>query len=271
MKHQITKLIAFLFGNQIGQSLLQKNVDWSHYFMGIGAGSDVTSSGESVLVQKLRQRYRERDARLCVFDVGANKGQFLRLMQTGLPGIPVIFHVFEPAKVAFQVLQKNIQNLPHIYLNNIGLGKTSGQAELYYNKPGSGLASLSKRRLEHLDIHFDLVETIQMTTLDEYCAQHAVKQIDLLKLDVEGYEFAVLQGGAETFRAGKVWALTFEFGGSNIDSRTYFQDFWYLLHDYGMKSFFRITPSGYLSPIREYCEIHEQFRTTNYLILRESQ
>ncbi len=239
--------------------------------MGIGAGSNVTSSGESVLIQKLRQRYQETGAPLCVFDVGANKGQFLSLMQSGLQGVPFVFHAFEPGKTAFQILQQNTQGSSGIRLNNVGLGRKSEQAELYFNKPGSSLASLSKRRLEHLDIHFELAETIQLTTLDEYCAQHAIKQIDLLKLDVEGHEFAVLQGGAETFRAGKVWALTFEFGGSNIDSRTYFQDFWYLLQDYGMKQFLRITPSGYLARIKEYREIDEQFRTTNYLVLRESQ
>jgi hypothetical protein len=64
--------------------------------------------------------------------------------------------------------------------------------------------------------------------------------------------------------------LTFEFGGCNIDSRTYFQDFWYLLQDYGLRYFYRITPMGLLVYLPQYDEIDEQFRTTNYLVCRES-
>jgi hypothetical protein len=58
--------------------------------------------------------------------------------------------------------------------------------------------------------------------------------------------------------------VTFEFGGCNIDTRTYFQDFWYF---FSKASFdmYRITPSGYLHPLKAYSELHEQFRTTNFM------
>jgi hypothetical protein len=65
----------------------------------------------------------------------------------------------------------------------------------------------------------------------------------------------------------KIRMVSFEFGGCNIDSRTYFQDFYYFFRDHGMKEIFRITPSGYLVPIHDYREIYEQFRTTNFLVL----
>jgi hypothetical protein len=69
---------------------------------------------------------------------------------------------------------------------------------------------------------------------------------------------------------GKVNAVTFEFGGCNIDSRTYFQDFFYFFDDAGM-DLFRIHPSGRAIPIPQYREIQEQFRTTNYLALRRER
>ena len=57
---------------------------------------------------------------------------------------------------------------------------------LYYDQRGSGLASLSKRRLERFGIEFEGMEQIRMETLDSYCARGAIERIHLLKADVEG-------------------------------------------------------------------------------------
>jgi hypothetical protein len=58
--------------------------------------------------------------------------------------------------------------------------------------------------------------------------------------------------------------VTFEFGGCNIDTRTFFQDFWYFFDEANFK-ILRITPSGYLNPLQSHKEIDEQFRTTNFI------
>jgi FkbM family methyltransferase len=237
--------------------------------MGIGAGSDVGSSGEKILIRKLRQRYATYSSPICVFDVGANQGQFLKLMADDLKDIPVTFHCFEPARHTFDILSERIGESPNIVLNNFGLGDHREEKDLYYDEIGSGLASLSKRRLNHFGIDFMLSEKVSINTLDDYCLSQGVENIDLLKLDVEGHELGVLKGGENTLRNGKVNMLTFEFGGCNIDSRTYFQDFWYLLQEYGLRNFYRIAPSGLLVHLPKYDEIDEQFRTTNFLVCHE--
>ena len=64
----------------------------------------------------------------------------------------------------------------------------------------------------------------------------------------------------------KVDFIQFEFGGRNIDSRTYFQDFYYLLkEDYYI---YRIVKDG-LYKIERYKEMYEAFITTNYLAERK--
>ena len=65
--------------------------------------------------------------------------------------------------------------------------------------------------------------------------------------------------------------VTFEFGGCNIDTRTYFQDFWYFFREHGMHRVYRITPTGLLVPILGYREELEQFRTTNFLVAHASE
>lgn len=85
-----------------------------------------------------------------------------------------------------------------------------------------------------------------------------------MKLDVEGHELAVLKGGKQMLDDGKIHVIQFEFGGCNIDSRTYFQDFFYLLSP-GFR-IYRIVKDG-LFPIEEYSEDLEVFKTTNYLCI----
>jgi hypothetical protein len=137
--------------------------------------------------------------------------------------------------------------------------------ELYADHPGSTLASLSKRSLGHLGISFEHVEKIRLDTLDSYCACQEVRQIDLLKLDVEGHELDVLQGGQELFAERRVAMVSFEFGGANLDSGTCLRDFFDFFHQAGMRSIYRLTPAGRLIALGAYREAYEQYRTTNYL------
>ncbi len=262
---EFLNLSSKLTGNKLAQRFLEYNVIVAQYLMGIGSGSSPESSGEKVIVAKLKQRVH-LNLPLCIFDVGANKGQFLQMIRTGLKDIPAYIHAFEPSAFTYEILRESVGHLPNIYLNNFGLGKCSGETELFYDEAASGLASLSKRRLDHLKIDFKLSEKIRIETLDDYCSKLSISRLDLLKLDVEGHEMDVLEGGAGMFENRCVKMVSFEFGGCNIDSRTFFQDFFYFFKKYEMSNIFRLTPSGYLAPIHRYQELYEQFRTTNFLV-----
>jgi hypothetical protein len=87
---------------------------------------------------------------------------------------------------------------------------------------------------------------------------------------VEGHEFDVITGAQEMLETGSIDMVSFEFGGTNIDTRTFFRDFWYLLTRFKLR-IFRITPSGYLSPIGTYNEFMEQFGATNYVAIANNR
>ncbi len=267
MRRTLRQLLLKLSGNERFQRFLERNVEISQHLMGIGSGTSVDSSGEAAVVDLLLDRPAGSGS-LCVFDVGANRGQFLDLVTGRLGGVPFHVHEFEPGASAFATLEARAGRDPRVTLNHVALGRERGERLLYYDEPGSGLASLSKRRLEHFGLDFGRSERIVVDTLDDYCLRRGVERIDLLKLDVEGHELDVLEGGRSTLADGRVAMISFEFGGCNIDSRTYFQDFYYFLRDHGMGALFRIAPSGYLAPIPSYRESHEQFRTTNFLAVR---
>jgi FkbM family methyltransferase len=180
-----------------------------------------------------------------------------------------MIHCFEPGRHTFGVLEESFTNDSRIVLNNWGIGKENGEATLFYDSVGSGLASLTKRKLDHFGYDFDLSETVKITTIDDYCEKNGIEHIHLLKIDIEGHELDALAGARKMFEKKSIDIITFEFGGCNIDTRSFFQDFWYFFREIDMK-LFRITPKGYLFPIKVYDEIHEQFRTTNFIAIAES-
>jgi FkbM family methyltransferase len=253
-----------------GRRWLEQQILAAQHYLGIGAGASVQASGERAVVDLLRQG-AVAGGELCVFDVGSNQGQFLRLLLDGLAGLACRVHCFEPSPAAFARLQAGVNaragGNPNLVLNPFGLGKAAGEFDLYSDAPGSGLASLSRRRLDHFGIPFGQRERIRLETLDAYCLGQGIARIDLLKIDVEGHELDVLQGGARLFAERRVRMVSFEFGGCNIDSRSFVQDFFYFFAAHGMRAMYRILPSGELHPVPGYAEALEQFRTTNFLVL----
>jgi len=258
------KIVYFIMGNKIGQKYIARRIRKSQILAGIGSGGNVENSGEKTICKKLKYL---KQGSYCLFDVGANKGDFTKIILDLFNNDNIVIHSFEPSKATFELLSKNIKS-DKVILNNKGLGKEAGTFPFYTNSPCSGVASLTKRNLDHLGIDFDYSEDVLIDTLDEYCLANNIKEIDLLKLDVEGHELDVLQGSKEMLKRKMIKMVSFEFGGCNIDTRTFLRDFYYLLNEFDY-SLYRITPSGYFYPLNKYSEKLEQFRTTNFIGIRK--
>jgi hypothetical protein len=116
--------------------------------------------------------------------------------------------------------------------------------------------------LKHIRIKLSHTEQVRITTVDDFCQSNGIDRIHLLKLDVEGYELKVLEGASRLLAARAIDFIQFEFGGCNIDSRTYFRDFFDMLAP--QYSVYRVVKDG-LKEIISYSETLEVFTTTNYL------
>jgi hypothetical protein len=108
----------------------------------------------------------------------------------------------------------------------------------------------------------DFEEKVEIKRFDEYW-EYKNSFIDLVKIDVEGHELDVLKGFGDLLK--KTRLVQFEFGGTNIDTKTFFQDFWYFFKENDF-SIYRITPIGNFR-IKKYSEQDEYFSITNYIAL----
>ena len=196
---------------------------------------------------------------LIIFDVGGNKGDYSeRLIETFKNSK---IYIFEPSSLNHSILIKRFNNNNNIAVNNVAVSDKNGFSKLYFSKQGDGMASLSKRKLDHFDILFNSFEEVQVITLKKFVIENKINKIDFLKLDIEGYELNALKGLEEFIH--KVGLIQFEFGGCNIDTRTFFQDFFYFFKLYNFQ-IYRISVFG-LIKINNYNELFENFTTTNYL------
>ena len=193
-------------------------------------------------------------------DIGGNIGKYSAELFKRSSNLSIF--IFEPSSHNIKILKSKFDNFKNIEIIPCALGDEVGSGTLYSDIPGSGLSSLTKRDLSHLKIKFNNSEDVNVIRFDEYWINELNRSyIDIVKIDVEGHELSVLKGFGEAI--GFVGILQFEFGGCNIDTRTYFRDIWTFLNKYNFR-IFRVTPIG-LQRIDFYQEIDENFTTTNFI------
>jgi len=100
--------------------------------------------------------------------------------------------------------------------------------------------------------------------LDEYCKANNVSQIDLLKIDTEGFELEALQGATELLRNKAIKIIQFEFKEVNIVKRRCLKDFYELLDGF---TFYRLDENR-LIPLNEWQPIHEIFMSQNIVAIQ---
>jgi FkbM family methyltransferase len=225
---------------------------------GKGFGDSTTEIEAKLSLELLRQNLVFDPI---VFDIGANIGNYTNSILKLNSSAKI--YAFEPSKVAREILEKRFLYVSSVEIIPYALGGKNTMGTLWSDILGSGLGSLQKRQLEHFGINFSKSEQVEIVTVDSWCAENAIYP-HMIKIDVEGSEFEILLGSTKTLE--HVTIVQFEFGGANIDSRTFFQDFWYLFAKLNFK-IFRITKNG-LVHISKYSEEDEFFKTTNYIALK---
>src|ERR1035438_5726337 len=139
-------------------------------------------------------------------DVGAHVGMVAVSVARNVAGVKV--HAFEPHPINADRFLRNqtLNKVAGITVNRMAVGDQNG--ELTLASPGGGSDSFYVSNSGGDGLR------VPVTTLDEYAKDRRLSKVQLLKLDVEGYEPAALRGAKHLIDAGRINVIVCELSES---------------------------------------------------------
>jgi FkbM family methyltransferase len=194
LKHKIRKALNLLLGKKLLKIYESFAVRVNDEFYGRKiAYSPNTDIGKALFFSG---EFEKKEIELCnrfikndsvVLDIGANIGLHSISFSRLAPGGLVIS--FEPSKDTFSLLLNNIQGINNILPLNIGVSDKTQVAEFYVASDNaySSLKDTGRKEIR------EKISVLCMS-LDDLLPKLALKRIDFVKIDVEGFEQKVLEG-----------------------------------------------------------------------------
>jgi FkbM family methyltransferase len=143
-----------------------------------------------------------------IFDIGANSGIYSLAALSSQPN--AVVHAFEPTPEIAARLQKTAQlnHLNNLLVHELAVMSHSGQAILRRYRGDFG----TNEGMNYIcgETGELAAERVQTVCLDEFCREHRIDRIDLLKLDIQGNEHSVLQGAEGLVKRGQLGTIFME-------------------------------------------------------------
>lgn len=147
---------------------------------------------------------------------------------------------FEPNPKTYKLLEYNASLVSNIRCFCLGLSDHDGRAILNTDPANIGASSLTERPDQQPSLH----QEIELRTLDSI-EEIQVLSIGLIKIDVEGHELAVLEGGKQLIKRTRPLIL---FEQHPMDLKNGISPVMECLRDMGYEKFVSVLPSPYIPP-----------------------
>ena len=140
-----------------------------------------------------------------IFDVGANRGDITLKYLNLFPKAKI--HSFEPFPKSYEIFINRHKKNTNVQLNKYALSSSIGRANLNINKSVDTNSLLESKNIgatsDKSCTSIGQLE-IETNTIDNYCIQHNINEIDILKIDVQGSEIEVLKGALNMLKKGNI-------------------------------------------------------------------
>ena len=142
-----------------------------------------------------------------ILDVGAAGGEMVEQYRTLFPR--AMIHAFEPDPNSIRLLEGRFGEDKQVKLNQVAVTESAGQVTMNVNLlPATNSLLPTDPRGDGLwgDRLLETQATIEVPsiTLDDYCRSHEIDSVDILKLDIQGYELNALRGARSMLEGGRV-------------------------------------------------------------------
>jgi FkbM family methyltransferase len=150
-----------------------------------------------------------------VIDVGFHDGATTAEILSRRPSARVL--AFDPSRFAREKYEARFRSDSRVSFAPIALSKTPGEVEFYdYENMCNSLAA----RKDDLSAT-PTIYKVPVTTLDHYCEENGVGQVNLMKIDAEGYDLDVLEGAKKLLQRQGVDIFMFEFASGWAATKRY--------------------------------------------------
>jgi len=153
------------------------------------------------------QRFAGRRDLACLIDAGANVGQTAAYLRSYFPRTQI--HSFEPVRASFLQLQAGTKAFPNVHCRHAALGAARAQISMRLQEDSENNSLFAG------DLTGFGSETVEVETLDAYCDEAGIGQVDLLKMDVQGYELQILRGAERLLAERRISFVYSEIGFSS--------------------------------------------------------
>ena len=142
------------------------------------------------------------------FDIGANTGQTIDYITKLFPNASIFS--FEPTPRVFRELYEKYEGTKNVYLFDIALAESNGRLDFYTSdfsptnsclQPNDALYGGCYPAIKEALAETKTIQ-VEALTLDSWYAEYFAdsEEVDLVKINVQGFEYNVLQGGLQTLR-----------------------------------------------------------------------
>lgn len=153
---------------------------------------------------------RESHGAGVIFDVGANLGIYSFAALAAEPN--TIVHAFEPTpEIAAKLeMAAELNGVRGLKVHQVAVSSANGYARL--NRCLGDTGSNGGMNFIFGDAGEGDPSRVETVRLDDFCDEHGIDRVDLLKVDVQGHEFEVFKGAERLLGDGRIALIFFEPG-----------------------------------------------------------